>query len=251
MNIFMKLGVAIGMAGLAATAAGAVTLAPARYYGGLSGNHGYSGFVPNSVTFTSAFGTKTASSQSVGGLRTSVVGASTIGGDGVAEAMISFKFIVISALPGAIDLIINGIAQSAGSGNYFGESGVEVFGSRGATVAYAHSCNASPGCNSFRQVFSSGGAIPVRVQANEILTMLIYARGGTFGANSSFNVFADPTIMFDPAYAKPAGAYFEYSGGIPNPVVAGVPELMTWSLMLVGFGAAGIGLRRTPRRVTA
>lgn len=245
---------AIALAAAAmATSAQALTLAPAKYRGGLSGGYSYNSLTPNSISHTSPFGTKTASSTTIGGLKASVIGVSTIAGDGVAEASINYKFAVLSAFPGVIHILINGSAESAGSGNYFGESGVDLFGSTNATVAYAHSCHASPGCAG-NQVFASGGPKPVLIHANEAYTINIYASGGTFDANSSFNVWADPTITFDPAYDHPADAVFAFSEGVPGPVVAvdgGVPEPASWAMMIMGFGSIGVLMRRRERGVAA
>ena len=244
-----KVGVLALALAILATSAHAVTLTPAKYRGSVGGGVSYNGFSATSVSRTSLFGTKSASSTGANGGRAAVKGISTIAGDGVAEAFVTYKFAVLTPLPGFVDIIVNAAAESAGSGAYFGEAGVDIFGSRNTTAAYVHSCHASPGCN-FTQVFTSGGPKPITIRANEVYTVQIYASGGTFDAGSSFDVWADPTFSFDPASVRPEGATFAFSEGVEgrfidlDPPAGGVPEPASWALMVVGFGSLGAALRR-------
>ncbi len=246
MSIRTTAALALGVAVLA-TSAQAITLSPARYSAAVKGGFSFNDFAPVGTTHDDTFGTASAWAGDSPVLKVGVDGASgPLGGGQIAEASISYKFAVLSAFPGSVHILINGAAQAFGSGNYFSEGGVDLFGSTGATVAWAHKCHASPGCNSINQVGTSGGPRAVTVNANEAYQIRLYASGGTFDANSSFNAWADPTITFDPDYAAPQGATFAFSPGIPVARVdaGGVPEPATWAMMLMGFGGLGAMLRR-------
>lgn len=89
--------------------------------------------------------------------------------------------------------------------------------------------------------------IHTTVEANALQQIEISLDGsvasGGFGA---FSGFVDPMISFD------LGSGFDFShytlevapDALPTPGGGGVPEPGTWGLMLLGFGAAGVALRR-------
>jgi len=69
------------------------------------------------------------------------------------------------------------------------------------------------------------------------------------GGAASASAYIDPTIMIDPIFALTDANYLNdftlsLSDGMGNGLSGGVPEPATWGLMLLGFGAMGLALRR-------
>ena len=92
---------------------------------------------------------------------------------------------------------------------------------------------------------------------------------GVIGAPGAFDPATDPSsgfppgggagpggspVTFPPSIAPGGGGGIGGGGGngggsVPPPPVAGVPEPSTWALMLIGFFAAGSGMRRNNSRM--
>lgn len=76
------------------------------------------------------------------------------------------------------------------------------------------------------------------------LSAFVYA-----GNKGSGFAFADPIISIDPSFASYDPDYLshyslEFSPGAGNSSAGTVPEPATWALMLIGFGGAGLAMRR-------
>jgi hypothetical protein len=65
--------------------------------------------------------------------------------------------------------------------------------------------------------------------------------------SASFTSFVDPLFIISPNYASTYS--LEFSPGVQNGVVAGVPEPSTWAMMLLGF-AGVFAFRLTRRKVS-
>jgi hypothetical protein len=85
---------------------------------------------------------------------------------------------------------------------------------------------------------------------NTIYTFDLYVDAVAKAPNTSFDVYADPTVIFDPASTPPTGAVLRINTGLTT--IAGVPEPESWALLTAGFGVVGsMARRRRMVRVTA
>jgi hypothetical protein len=65
------------------------------------------------------------------------------------------------------------------------------------------------------------------------------------GGSGTASGFADPYFFIDPSFAATHQGYsLAFSPYVGNDPTPGVPEPASWSLMLIGFGAVGWGVRR-------
>jgi hypothetical protein len=249
-----------------------VPLSLAQFSGGVSGggpgSHSYSGLTGGSVSYSDTFGSISSLADADNGMRVHISGSTTAqGASEIADATITYYFAILTPTPGDVHVIINGAAQTAGSGSYFAEADVGLFGSDiNEGIADAHTCANVGYC--YVQVPSDGGADELILTGNHTYELQLHVDGYTTNPFSSFDAWADPTIMFDPAYDIPTGATFAFSDNLtPDQVsklvvgpglggggqggVGGVPEPASWALMVMGFGGLGATLRRQRRSALA
>lgn len=153
------------------------------------------------------------------------------------DTYMTYSFVILSAQPGYADVLINANAGANGVRSFFTFGETDLIG--GGVLAYAHACNNIGYCSN---VYSSGGTHANSLKMNKFCGFRLHANGHTTNAFSSFYAWADPTITFNPAYAKPAGATIAFSPGFAAPV--GVPEPGSWALLLAGFCMVGGMARR-------
>lgn len=249
---------AVALGTFATSASATVPLKLAKFSGGI--NYGvknsFSGVIANGVSHSSFEGKVGSEVTTLGGLKTHVYGETTSTGYGViADGRISYYFAVLTGLPGNVHLIINAAAQTFGSGSYFAEAEVDLFGQNTSkTLAYSHVCGAIGGCNPLQNVGTSGGPTNVTLAANQQYEIRMNVNGRVTNPNSSFDAWADPVIMFDPDYSVPSDAAFQFSENLSPEIVktlaiqpgrgGAVPEPASWALMILGFGAIGTSIRR-------
>jgi len=236
---------------LAAGSANAVVIVPVAKFSGGTQYGQYSGFNAGSTTHADSFGTVGSETIADGNLKAHVWGSTTADGYGeIADATIRYYFAVISPVAADIHLTIDAAAQVSGAGSYFGEASVDLFGAeQSKSLAYARSCKAITACSGLQQP-NGGGKTDLIGIANQIYTIQLTANGRVANPNSSFDAWADPTIVFTDGFDIPEGAYIQFSSNLFTPEVpaGGVPEPATWALMILGFGGAGAELRRRRTR---
>lgn len=77
-------------------------------------------------------------------------------------------------------------------------------------------------------------------------TVQVVQRASTFAINGvTASAYADPFFTIDPAsLVLFPNARLVFSQFIENAPISGVPEPATWALMIAGFGAVGVAMRR-------
>lgn len=73
----------------------------------------------------------------------------------------------------------------------------------------------------------------------------------TLGSGLSLSLTSQAAGAFTTVFGAPDLTGVTVGSARVNPVVAPVPELATWSLMITGFGFCGMALRRSRRRLAA
>lgn len=107
----------------------------------------------------------------------------------------------------------------------------------------------------------TGSFAPYTVKASYAFDPASFYVVGLYDSNISSAVWGntlDPSVLARRSVAN--GAFYFNNGGVQSNSggpyelsvsVAGVPELATWSLMLVGFGLVGVAVRRKGTTVVA
>lgn len=240
--------IAVAVAGWASSA-GAVAYLPGPKFVLNTTNLYQKSGVPISTSYADSFGSLTAKTEVLPAIRADVSGSTTQFGDFIqADATITYYLTVLTGAPSKVRLLIDSAGGVGGSGNYVASASVGMFGpTQTYSLAYAHACK---GCSG--NIFFNGGPRSIWVDSNIQYSIKLNANGYTQGPNSFFTAFADPTVIFDPDYQRPADAQLIFSEGLglpsspvlPDDNSGAVPEPSTWALLLMGFLGAGAGLRR-------
>jgi len=244
MTRFKCIALTLMTAGFAVPAGAVTVIMPASYIdSGIYYNpDSINIHVLGEVAHTSNLGTASAAAYATPVPHIAVSGSTeALGTSVIANSYMTYSFLIASSGSGYANVLITTNAGATGSGSYFAESEVDLI-EHNTTLAYAHSCHNIGYCNN---VYTSGGTSSTWLKLNQFYTFRLSADGHTTNAHSEFSAFADPTVVFNPAYTHPADATIAYSPGF-SPSAA-VPEPASWALLLAGFGMIGAMARRGRR----
>ncbi len=235
-----------------ANALPAVTLAPAKYIVGIKDgatNQYLNVAAPAALASSSIYGNVSSTTAALPRPLAQLSNESTAIGFGViANAYMTYQFTILNPANTAVHVLIDSLATATGHGSFYTEAEIALYGSGiNKTLAYAHVCNAIAYCNTFANVYHSGGNNPYTLNTNKAYTIRLNLNAHTSNASSGFSVLADPVISFDPGYTVPAGSTLRFSANLPTTV----PEPASWAMLVLGFGLVGAVRRRRQPAVAA
>jgi hypothetical protein len=181
-------------------------------------------------------------------------------GEGLTDAadafgVLNYSFEVVGGkagdvVPIDIDTVLKAIPQSNDPtviGYAFAELGVAGDTSQTITIC-SESCGPGAGVATFN------GTLTVDAVSGVVYTNGVHLEaesGGGRGNASDFNggmSSVDPFFFVQPTFLNAGDYQILLSPGIGNAITGGVPEPAAWTMLLLGVGAIGAGLRIAQRR---
>lgn len=255
-GVSMKAVIVAAFATCIAEPASAIfTLPPATYTGSYAYGPGGSSYSilagPGKVTHTGAQ-SASASAVSLPQTMVEITGYSGPSADYVyADARIQYSFAIFATINTNVDVIVTAGAGAGGSGShYYSDAYVGMYSNNSNKILVsAHACNNESGC--FGTTGASTKVAYLSISTNEIYTFDLNVNAIAKTPYTSFDVWADPTVVLDPAFQAPLGAKLVVNTG-RTAIVGGVAEPESWALLIAGFCAVGAMSRRARvRRVVA